>query len=104
MNTEIAIALISLVASALAPIATVITHRSSKKDIRRAEMKQSILQMIMEDQFGWQAFKKLPQNYQNILHDFDIYKKNHGNSYLEKKVNEYSEWYESVQKELTKKK
>lgn len=103
MNTEIVLALISLVASALAPITNLITHKASKRDIYRSEMKQSILQMIMEDEFGWKAFKKLPENYQNILHDFDIYKKNNGNSYIEKKVNEYCEWYESVQKELTEK-
>lgn len=104
MNTEIVIALISLVASCVAPVLTFVTSVKTGKDISRVEMKSSILQMILEDQFGWQAFKKFPTNYQNILHDFDIYTANGGNSYMKKKVTDYCEWYSEIEKESKKKK
>lgn len=97
MTTEIIIALIGLVASSLAPIATIVTHRSTKKDLARIEMKNSILQMILEDEFGWETYGKIPVNYQNILHDFDIYKANKGNSYIEDKVEDYKKWFHEVE-------
>ena len=40
---------------------------------------------------------KLPTNYQNVLHEFDIYKKNGGNSYMEEKVTEYKKWFAEVE-------
>lgn len=95
--TEIVLAIISLVASCVAPVLTFITSCMTNKNLSRVEMKSSILQMILEDEFGWQAFGKLPVNYQNILHDFDIYKSKGGNSYIAKKVNDYCEWYKSIE-------
>ena len=40
----------------------------------------------------------MPDNYQNVLHEFDIYSKNGGNSYLAGKVDDYKHWYTDWQK------
>lgn len=83
--------------SAVPPIiATITTTAIQAKTIARNAAKESILQMILEDRMDYRD-GKLPSNYQNILHEFDIYKKTGGNSYIEKKTNEYIEWYERIQ-------
>lgn len=40
---------------------------------------------------------QLPTNYQNILHEYDIYHKNGGNSYVSTKVEEYKNWFIALQ-------
>ena len=35
----------------------------------------------------------LPTNYQAVLHEYDVYKKNGGNSYISQKVEEYKTWF-----------
>lgn len=71
---------------------TIITALFQKRSADRNAAKQSILQMIAEDQLAV-LYGNLPTNYQNILHEYDIYHKNGGNSYLTEKVNEYKGWY-----------
>lgn len=46
--------------------------------------------------------KKLPTNYQNVLHEFDIYAKNGGNSYVHDKVEEYKRWFIEIERERQK--
>ena len=53
--------------------------------------------MILEDHVAV-GEGRLPTNYQNILHDFDIYTKAGGNSYLKRKVEEYEEWLNTIEK------
>ena len=73
-------------------IATIVTACINNRLLNKNAAKQSILQMIMEDHLAV-AEDKLPTNYQNILHEFDIYKKAGGNSYVEDKVTAYKEWF-----------
>lgn len=94
MTQEIIIATIS---AGFPTIATVITAAIQAKTQSRNAAKQSILQMIMEDHLAVSE-GKLPTNYQNILHEFDIYKQAGGNSYVEKKVQEYEQWFEMIER------
>ena len=81
-------------AKVLAPIsATVVTYFHTQRTAKRHAAKQSILQMIVEDQFNWELFRKFPVNYSNIMNEYNVYHKNGGNGEVTKKVNEYKDWY-----------
>ena len=84
--------LIALISAGLPVIATILTTILRGRASAKHSAKQSILQMIMEDHMAV-AEGRLPTNYQNILHEYDIYSKNGGNSYVESKVNEYKRWF-----------
>lgn len=51
--------------------------------------------MILEDHVAVQE-GHLPSNYQNVLHEYDIYHNAGGNSYVSEKVEEYKKWYLSI--------
>lgn len=67
----------------------------------RNSAKSSILQLIMEDRMDWKD-GKFPSNYQAVLHEYDIYKKNGGNSYVAERVEQYKDWYKKIQEEKAK--
>lgn len=95
MNEQIIIALITAGFPVLATIiTTIIRGRASAKH----SAKQSILQMILEDHIA-HAEGHLPTNYQNILHEYDVYHKNGGNSYITERVEEYKAWFAKIQVE-----
>lgn len=91
--TEIIIAAIS---AGLPTIATIITSLLQAKTARKNAAKSSILQLILEDRFD-HLNGKLPTNYQNVLHEFDIYTAAGGNSYVAERVNAYKEWIHSIE-------
>lgn len=91
--TEIIIAAIS---AGLPTIATIITSLMQAKTARKNAAKSSILQLILEDRFD-HLNGKLPTNYQNVLHEFDIYTAAGGNSYVAERVNAYKEWIHSIE-------
>lgn len=97
--TEIIIALIS---AGFPTVATVITAKMQAKTASKNAAKQSILQMILEDRMDWRD-GKFPTNYQNILHEFDIYTQAGGNSYVADKVGEYKRWYAEIEAQNTPK-
>ncbi len=74
-------------------VTTIITYFCARRASIRHAAKQSILQMIMEDQFNWEIFRKFPMNYGNILDEYVIYHKNGGNGEVTRKVDEYKSWY-----------
>ncbi len=74
--------------------ATIITYFKLSRENKKHAAKQSILQMIMEDQFNWELFRKFPVNYGNIQNEYEVYHKNGGNGEVSKKVREYNAWYE----------
>lgn len=74
-------------------ITTIITYIYTKRASVRHSAKQSILQMIMEDQFNWELFRKFPVNYGNILDEYVVYHKNGGNGEVTRRVDEYKNWY-----------
>lgn len=84
--------IVALISAGLPILATVVTTAIRGRASARHSAKQSILQMIMEDHLAV-AEGRLPTNYQNILHEYDIYSKNGGNSYVESKVGEYKQWF-----------
>lgn len=89
--------IVSLI-GALATIATTII--SAKKTGAKADKydaKNSIIMMILEDRMLAQD-GKLPINYQNILHEYDIYKANGGNSYIAEKAESYKKWFSELEK------
>lgn len=84
--------IIAAISAGFPTIATIVTSAMHAKVAARNAAKQSILQMIMEDHVA-NAEGKIPTNYQNILHEYDIYKAKGGNSYVSEKVEEYKRWW-----------
>lgn len=77
-------------------IPAIITAVNQIKLNRQSNMnsaKQSILQMQMEDVISVEILHKIPTNHSRILYEYDIYKKNGGNSDVDEKMKEYQEWY-----------
>lgn len=96
MSNDIIIALITAgVPSAFTAVATLFQNRLSKKHAAR----NSILQLIMEDHISVQE-GRFPTNFQSVLHEYDIYKKNGGNSFVKSKVDEYIDWFAEQEKHL----
>lgn len=90
--------IIALISAGFPVLATAITAYIQQRATNRNAAKQSILQMILEDHVAVSE-GHLPTNYQNILHEFDIYSKNNGNSYVAEKVDEYKKWFITIEKE-----
>lgn len=95
--------IITLITAGLPVLATTITALAQRRTNSRNAAKDSILQMIVEDKMDV-LYNELPQNYQNILHEYDIYHKNGGNSYVTEKVEDYKRWFAHVQVEMLDKK
>lgn len=89
--------IIAAISAGFPTIATIITAAIQAKTASKNAAKQSILQMILEDRMDYRD-GKLPTNYQNILHEFDIYTKAGGNSYVKSKVEEYQAWFHEIEK------
>ena len=89
MSDEVMIALIS---AGIPTIATAITAVIQARANNKHAAKQSIFQMILEDHVAVNE-GRLPTNYQNILHEYDVYHKNGGNSYVTEKVDAYKAWF-----------
>ena len=86
------VTIITAICAAIAPLATIITAILQSRATAKNAAKQSILQMILEDQVAV-MYGNIPENYQNILKEYDIYEKNGGNSYVHEKVDAYKKWY-----------
>ena len=90
--------IIAAISTGLPTIATIVTAKIQAKTVSKNAAKQSILQMILEDRMDWRD-GKLPSNYQAILHEFDIYTKAGGNSYVAAKVADYKSWHAKIEQE-----
>lgn len=88
--------IIATISAGFPTIATIVTAKIQARTASKNSAKHSILQMILEDHMAV-AEGRLPTNYQNILHDFDIYKKSGGNSYLADKIDEYKRWFAEIE-------
>lgn len=88
--------IIAAISAGFPMVTTLVTALLQRRSNEKHAAKQSILQMIMEDH---QAVMEghLPTNYQNILHEYDIYHRNGGNSYVTEKVENYKTWFLKVQ-------
>lgn len=92
---------VSLITAGIPSAATVVVAFFQSRTMNKHAARQSILQLIMEDHLAVQE-GKLPTNYQSVLHEYDVYKKNGGNSYVEAKVSEYKTWFDEIQKKMKK--
>lgn len=90
----------SLITVGIPSCVTLITYFHQSRRVKRNAAKQSILQMVMEDQLNWELFSKFPTNYGDIHDEYAIYHKNGGNGEVTKRVNYYNEWYLGVEKQL----
>lgn len=88
--------IIALITAGFPVLATAVTALLQKRSNSRNAAKDSILQMIMEDKMDL-LYGGFPTNYQNILHEYDAYHKNGGNSYVSEKVENYKKWFIQVQ-------
>lgn len=88
--------IIALITAGFPVLATAVTALLQKRSNSRNAAKDSILQMIMEDKMDF-LYGGFPTNYQNILHEYDTYHKNGGNSYVSEKVENYKKWFIQVQ-------
>lgn len=79
------------------PTLTVVLSALQSRFSKRESARQAILLLMIEDKVAYYTDGSLPANYQNILHDFDIYKKAYGNSYVEAKIKEYEHWIKQIE-------
>lgn len=91
--------IISIVTVLIPSLTTIYTNAVTKKENRMHNAKQSIFQLILEDHVRVSE-GKLPENYQEVCKEYDIYTKNGGNSYVKTKVNDYYNWYDNIKKRL----
>lgn len=92
MSDPVIIAIIGAVAGGLPTVATIISAILQDRANKRNFAKQSILNLINEDKTE-ALYGNMPDNYQNVLHEYDLYSKNGGNSYVAEKVESYKTWY-----------
>lgn len=93
MSDELIVGVVSVIVPSLM---TFLTAKAQSKVMARNAAKAAILQMIVEDHVAV-AEGRLPTNYQNVLHEYDTYHANGGNSYVHDKVDEYKRWFEKVE-------
>ena len=93
--------IINIITVGIPSATSVIVGFLNYKVASRNSAKSSILQLIMEDRMDWKD-GKFPSNYQAVLHEYDIYKKNGGKSYVKEKVNDYKKWFIEVERKRQK--
>lgn len=79
----------------LPSIITIVVNRRSARETRKDAAKNSILLLIMLDKQKVSE-GELPVNYERVLHEFDVYRTNFGNSYMEAVIGEYKSWYDQL--------
>lgn len=90
--------IVALITAAVPTITTAICTYLQKRINNQHHAKQSILQLILEDQVNYSLNKKLPVNFISIHDEYDDYHKNGGNHYVTAKVKEYDEWFKSIER------
>ena len=103
MSDAIVIALIAAIAGLAPTVATIVTALIQARSNKRNFAKQSILSLINDDMTR-ALYGRIPENYQNVLDEYDQYHKNGGNSYITTKVDDYKKWYINWQNEHIDKK
>lgn len=114
MDINLTVIIEALIAASFPAAVTIITaHFQNRASRIRAEearklavknaARQSILQMCMEDQLNWELFKKFPMNYGRIQDDYLTYHNAGGNGEVTRRVSEYNEWYNGIEKKQAQK-
>lgn len=97
MESAIIVAVITSIASVVIAIINNKGIRSGNKERKKFAAKQSILQMITEDEIAVELMGKMPSNHSRILYEADQYHQSGGNSDLDEKLEEYKKWYDSLE-------
>lgn len=107
---ELLLALVGIIPTTATAVSTVYMNSARKKDKdearKLAEMhasKASIQQMITQDIIRSEILGRLPENKDNIEHEYDNYHKNGGNGTITRQVNEYLDWYSVKEKSFNSK-
>lgn len=98
MSDQVIIAIIGAIAAGVPTLATIVSAILQSRENKKNFAKMSILNLINEDKTE-ALYGNMPDNYQNILHEYDQYAKNGGNSYVAEKVEAYKKWYAAWQAE-----
>lgn len=102
MDNALAQIIITVITVCVPASVTLITAQSMKRQANRNSARSSILTMILDDRVRI-ICKEIPENYHAIHDEYDIYKKNYGNSWLHQKIEEYDRMIENYEKSLTNK-
>ena len=86
--------IIAIIAS-IAPITTVIVGAMQSRASSRRTARYTIISLIVVDHVRVLE-GTLPENYQAIHEEFDLYLKSGGNSYIEEKVRNYDKWHHQL--------
>lgn len=86
-----------LIAAGIPMVTTIVSSFVQMRRENKHAAKQSILQMILEDEMAWEMFRKFPTNYGHIHDEYATYHKNGGNGEVTKKVNDYDTWYKNIE-------
>ena len=92
--------IVAAITAGIPALVTILTSFHSNRISRQNSAKQSILQLIMEDEFRYEAFKKLPKNHSEIQVEYQIYHDNGGNGEITSRVNDYEDWLKGIEKQL----
>ena len=103
MDEQIITLIQSIVTIGIPSCVTLITYYKQSRQSKKHAAKQSILQMIMEDQLNWELFHKFPTNWGDIQDEYATYHTNGGNGEVTKRVNDYNDWYLGIENSLAKK-
>lgn len=102
MDTGIIIALIAALPTTATAVSTVYLNSQRKKDkdeskklAEKNACKASIQNMITQDIIRVELLGKLPENKDNIEHEYETYHKFGGNGTISRQVAEYNNWYSS---------
>lgn len=90
--------LVELIKIGIPTLATTVVGKKIRKQANKHSARNSILLLIQEDKFRFEVEHILPENYQNVLAEYDEYQQNGGNSYIKQKVSDYVEWYGKINK------
>lgn len=108
MDSAILIAIITAVPTTATAISTVYLNSKRKKDrdeakrtAERNAAKTSIQNMITQDIIRTEILHKLPENRDAIESEYTVYHKNGGNGTITRQYAEYTDWYHSIQADLT---
>lgn len=93
MDEQIITLIQSIVTIGVPSLVTIVSYIKQSSQSKKHAAKQSILQMIMEDQLNWELFHKFPTNWGDIQDEYSVYSKNGGNGEITKRVHEYNDWY-----------
>lgn len=107
---ELLVALVGIIPTTATAVSTVYLNSARRKDKEEAKKlaemhasKASIQQMITQDIIRAEILGRLPENKDNIEHEYDNYHQNGGNGTVTRQVNEYLDWYDTKEKSFKSK-